>query len=88
MGPPCHCLKSFFPAGQQFWGEIAPKMPYAHLYFKTTAGKKQTEESRTGFNGFRAEVKRLLPEWDTSTGSKFYMRIQFVLYGNKSYTSV
>jgi hypothetical protein len=53
MGPPCHCLKSFFPAGQQFWGEIAPKMPYAHLYFKTTADKKQTEESRTGFNGFR-----------------------------------
>jgi hypothetical protein len=35
-----------------------------------------------------AEVKRLLPEWGTSTGSKSYMRIQFVLYGNKSYTSV
>jgi len=44
MGPPCHCLKSFFPAGQQFWGEIAPKMPYAHLYFKTTTGKKQDKQ--------------------------------------------
>ena len=36
----------------------------------------------------RAEVKRLLPEWGIRTGSKSYMRIQFILYGNKSFISV
>jgi len=35
-----------------------------------------------------AEVKRLLPEWGIRTGSKSYMRIQFILYGNKSFISV